>query len=459
MGVVAMAVVSLAAQTPALPPLPDVPLASFSEDARDGIDTAMQAAKAKPNDAMAVGGLGITLQAWEQWDASHQAYRRAQALAPAAADWWYLDGLVLQRLVRHGEAADAFARALALAPSMLPARARLAEARFDHGDLAGSREVYTALASEPAAAPVGEFGLGRIAAAEGRHAEAIAHFQRATALFPEFGAAYYALAQSLRASGRRPEAVTALEHHRTFGTRWPAIPDPVGARVGQVRDDPRGHLFRGLRLAEQGDLPGAIEAHEAVLARNPSLAQAHANLISLYGRVGKYADAERHYRAMLAIGLNLDEAHYNYGVLLGLQERWTEAETALRQALAANPHHAQARNNLGQLLEAARKVPEAREQYARAVAADPNLRVARYNLARMLLAQRQLDAAIAELEKLREPADAESPRYLYALAVAHVQSGRRDTGVALAREARARAARFGQGELVTAIDRDLAQLQ
>ena len=63
--------------------------------------------------------------------------------------------------------------------------------------------------------------------------------------------------------GRRDEARAALEQHRVHGARWPAIDDPLAARVALVRDDPRGHLFRGLRLAELGDLPGAIEAHEA----------------------------------------------------------------------------------------------------------------------------------------------------------------------------------------------------
>ena len=41
----------------------------------------------------------------------------------------------------------------------------------------------------------------------------------------------------------------------------------------------------------------------------------------------------------------------------------------------------------------------------------------------MLLAARQVEEAAAEFEKLREPEDAESPRYLYGLAVANVQAG------------------------------------
>ena len=118
---------------------------------------------------------------------------------------------------------------------------------------------------------------------------------------------------------------------------------PCGTGAGRSAWPPLSRAAPG----GTGDLPGAIEAHEAALARNPSLAQAHANLISLYGRTAQWAQAEAHYKALLAIGYNVDEAHYNYGVLLGLQRRWPEAAAAFRAAIDANPLHAMARNNLG----------------------------------------------------------------------------------------------------------------
>lgn len=441
------------------PALPVIAVDAFPLDARTALEAALGDATRNPSDAGAAGALGITLQAWEQWDAAHVAYQRAQALAPMSADWWHLDGMVLQRLAQPAEAAAAFQQALKLAPTLLPARARRAEALFDAGDLEASRRAYEELAGEQAAAPIGELGLGRIAARQGRHADAVTHFKRAIALFPQFGEAYYGLAQALRALERPDDARAALEQQRAYGTRWPAIEDPIAARVSSIRDDPRARLTRGLRLAEAGDLTGAIEAHEAAVAGNPSLAQAHANLISLYGRVGQWAKAEEHYKAVLALGYNVDEAHYNYGVLLGEQQRWTEAAAAFRLAVAANPLHAQAHNNLGQLLERDRKVDEALIQYQQAVAASPQFRLARYNLGRMLLAARRPTEAIAEFERLREPRDAEAPRYWYALAVAYVQAGRREEGLALARDARRLADTFGQQDLAAAIDRDVSNLK
>src|SRR5262249_27647800 len=157
-----------------------------------------------------------------------------------------------------------------------------------------------------------------IAAARQRHEEAIAHFERATALFPEFGAAYYSAALSYRATGRIDAARAALEKHEKYGARWPAIDDPVAATVSALREDAAALVRRGGARADAGDLDGAIAAHEAALAVNPSFAQAHANLISLYGRQKNWAKADEHYRTLVALGENLADAHYDYGVLLGL---------------------------------------------------------------------------------------------------------------------------------------------
>src|SRR5438093_1460240 len=219
----------LVAQT-SLPALPRLALDSYSPAARDAISRAYQDATARSTDPVAVGTLARTLHAWEQWSAAHDAYARAQALAPRAFEWVYLDALVLQRLARYADAASRLEQALRLSSDYLPARVALAES-----------------------------------------------------------------------------------------------------------------------LLESGDLAGAITAHEAALARDPSIAQAHANLISLYGRTQNWAKAEEHYRALVALGSNLGDAHYDYGVLLGLQEKWDLAAEAYRKAIGVNPRHARAHNNLGEI--------------------------------------------------------------------------------------------------------------
>jgi len=450
---------SAAAPQAARSPLPRLAFDSFPTPTREVLARAYKDAAARPNDAEAVGALARLLHAWEQWETAHEAYARAQTLAPRTFAWHYLDAIVLQRLARNTEAAGRLEQALTISPSDVPARVKLAEALLESTNLDRSQQAFESLRGVPASEPAAELGLGRIAAARGRHDEAVAHLERAVTLFPEWGAAYYALALSYRALGRRDDAQRALERQAQYGPRWPAIEDPVLATVTALRDDAQTNLQRGLKLADAGDLPGAIAAHEAALALDPSIAQAHANLIALYGRARDWQKGEAHYRTVVALGFNLADAHYDYGVLLGLQERWESAADAYRKAIAVNPRHAGAHNNLGQILEQQRQLEAAAAEYRQSVNAQPTFRLARFNLGRMLIALSRPDEAVIELGKLTEPRDAEAPRYLFALATAHVRAGHRDEGIRWATDAKQLAVEHGQHELAAAIERDLARLR
>ena len=448
----------IATSASAQPSLPRLALDTYPPAARDDISKAHRVAAGNPNDEQSVGALARMLHAWEQWDAAHEAYGRAQALAPRTFDWPYLDAVVLQRLALPSDAVVKLREALKISADYLPARVRLAEALLDAGDLEQSARLFSEL-KDPACEPAVQFGLGRIAAAQGRHAEAIQSFERAVALFPEFGSAHYALALSYRATGKRDEAQAELQRHAEFGARWPALRDPILETVDALRQDPGALIKRGTRLADAGDLEGSIAAHEAALARDPSLAQAHENLISLYGRTRNWAKGEEHYNAVARLGAMTADASYDYGVLLAMQDKSEAAAQAYRQAIALNPQHARAHNNLGQILERQRQFDAAAAEYRQAVDSQPTLRIARFNLGRMLVAQSRFDDAISELQKLSEPRDAETPRYMFALAAAHIRAGHRDEGRKWAEEARQLALAFGQTELAASIERDLATIK
>src|SRR5689334_8860870 len=142
----------------AQPPLPRLALETYPPAAREAIARAHANASAHPQDADATGAFGRVLQAWEQWGAAHEAYVRAQALAPRAFDWAYLDAIVLQRLAHADEAVDRLKAAAAVSPDYLPAKLKLAEALMDAGRLDESKRAFSAL-TDPACEPAVEFGL------------------------------------------------------------------------------------------------------------------------------------------------------------------------------------------------------------------------------------------------------------------------------------------------------------
>ena len=446
---------------PAAPALPVITLDSFPAAAREAIAAAYREAAAHPDDADAAGRLGMVLHAWEQWQSAAMAYDRAQTLAPGNAEWPYLAAVVALRAGRVADGVMLLDRTVSTSTSAsLSMRMKLAEALVNSGDLTRAAEAYAQLVKEPAAQPEAEYGLGRIAALKGDWKGAIAHQQRACALFPEFGPAHYALGLAYRNVERLDDAQRELELHRRYGPRWPVIDDPVLAKVEALKDDARANLARGIRLGNEGKVAEAIAAHGAALAKEPDNAQVHANLISLHGRLGQWADAEKHFKAVVALKSNLDEAYYNYGVVLTLQKRDAEAVDAFRHAIDANPLFAQAYNNLGVLFEREQRWEDAAGVYRRAIDSQPAFRLGRFNLGRMLIAMGRNDDAIAELEKLitMEPRDQESPRYVYALSTAHLRAGRVERALEYAREARTLALAYDQAALVAAIDKDLAAL-
>lgn len=441
--------------------LPPLAIDRFPAEARQSIDAAYREASTHPKDGTRAGQLGMILQSWEQWSAALAAYRRAQALSPRTFDWWYLAGIIETRIGRAADAAVSFERALAITPAYVPARLKLAEVLFDAGKLTASQHAYEALAlakDADSAAPAVQYGLGRIAAAHGDAAGAAAHFEDACRRFPEFGAAHYALALAYRQLGRLDAAQQEIALQQRYTNAWPGVDDPIAARIAPLRDDARAHMERGIAAWKAGKLEEAIKEHEEAVRLQPTLAQAHANLIILYGHARSAASAESHYRTVVSLNANLDEAHYNYGVLLMDLQRRDEAMDAFKQSLLVNPHNAASHASLGLLLEMRQDIAGAEEQYRLAMRDDPASRLYRFNHGRALVALGRLDDAIADFDQIQQPEDAETPRYRYALAAAHLRAGHRDQGLSLARDARALAEHYGQTALIASIDRDLATI-
>ena len=438
--------------------LPPLPLDALPTAVRERVATAYQGAVADPGSARASGSVAMLLQAYDQFEVAEAWYRRAQQLDPNAFDWAYLLGVVQAERGRNDDAARALRDAAEKLPRYLPARLKLADVLLARGEVDASAALYDEMVKEHPDAPQAHYGRGRVDAVRGRPAAAVDRFRRAIELSTGFGAAYYALGLAYRDLGRADDARAALQLYEAHRMEAPPLDDPVLARVRQLKAGPLARLAEGVRLAKEGDVEGSIREHEAALEGDASLAQAHANLISLYGRAHRWDKAEEHYRATTALAPGLAEAHYDYGVVLVEQRRPREAAEAFARALSINPNYPAAHNNLGNMLEAEGRSAEAEIHYRAAIANDPTYRLARFNLGRVLVSQQKHAEAIAEFEKTLVPEDGETPRYLYALAAAWVRAGDLDKGRRYGKEAQEKAVALGQTELAATIARDLRSL-
>ncbi|MEZ5352819.1 MAG: tetratricopeptide repeat protein [Bryobacteraceae bacterium] len=452
-------VLASCAPQPPLPPLPDVDLNLFLPAVRELVSTALADARRKPNDPSVNGRLGMLLHAHDQVAAATVAYRRAHRLDGANFAWPYYLAYTESSQGNYAAALDAIAAALRIDPSYFPASLKKAEILFEKGDLGAAAAIYSAAApAHPGSAAVW-YGLGRVEAARGETAKAVESLRKAVKLFPQYGGAHYALAQALRQLGRTAEAQAHLEPYQRFRTWTPNAGDHYLRELGELTISAIQFIRRGSELEAAGQLDGAIEMHRKAAEVDPRSAQAHANLISLYGRAGRAAESEAAYRAAIAIEPGLAEAHYNYGVLLFQQRRLPEARQAFERALVSNPNHAEAHNNIAFILETEGRQAAAIEHYRAAIAAQPGFRLAHFHLGRILTNQRRYDEAIREFESTLEPVDDQTPGFVYAMGAAYGRSGRRAKAIELLTRAHRMAGERGQADLAASIERDLRTLQ
>jgi tetratricopeptide (TPR) repeat protein len=438
--------------------LPGLVLDDLSPSVRAGILRTYNEARAQPRDAAAVERLAMLLHAYEQYSAADACYRLARRLVPRSLSAAYLSGLVQAELGDLTAAVSSFREALAMNPGYLPARLRLAETLMNAGELAASRGEYEALARDFPELAVAHYGLGRLSSAIGNAKAAAEEYERAVSVAPQFGPAHYALALAYRDLGANDRARPHLDAYAKLGTRRPTVADPLFDQVIALRSTARELIVEGGRLERAGEITQAIARHLQALEADPAAAQAHVNLIALYGRSGALEKAEEHYRAALALGSSLAEAHYNYGVLMAGLNRLVDATDAFEKTLAVDPFHAPAHNNLAALLLQQGRAAEAAAHYRAALANDPQHRIARFNLGRALVMIGRPQDAIDQLRRLLTHEDADTPRFTYALATAYFAAGDIVQAREYAQQALTSARQLGQTDLAARIEAELKKM-
>ena len=111
-----------------------------------------------------------------------------------------------------------------------------------------------------------------------------------------------------------------------------------------------------------------------------------------------------------------------------------------------------------QLLQQTGKPGAAVKRYIRTAEERPAFREARFRAGILLFELGRFREASGHLAKTLEPEDAETPRYLYALAMAQGAGGDPSEAVNSLQHARELAVRFGQHELAEKIEGDLNRL-
>jgi predicted O-linked N-acetylglucosamine transferase (SPINDLY family) len=138
------------------------------------------------------------------------------------------------------------------------------------------------------------------------------------------------------------------------------------------------------RLFATGDIAGAKQLAEEILAADPAAATA-AHVAGLIAhRESRFDDADRYLRVAIAAAPNDPEQYANHAAVLRALGRLGDAEAAARAALALAPDRVETHNNLGNILRDAGRYDESIRCYQEALRLAPQFADAWSNLAWVL---------------------------------------------------------------------------
>jgi tetratricopeptide (TPR) repeat protein len=212
--------------------------------------------------------------------------------------------------------------------------------------------------------------------------EAVACFEQALRLRPDFAAAHNNLGNVLSDRG---DAAGAADHYR----------QALRLQPGNV-----GMAFNlGNALQRQADLAGAAACFRRCLQLQPGMAAAHFCLGTVQEAQGQRDEAAGHYREALRLKPDYAEAHNNLGNVLLAQGRADEAVAHYREAVRLRPAFAEAHYNLGNACREHGEVAEGAGCYEQALRLRPDFPQAHNNLGEALLELGRVEEARAHFQE------------------------------------------------------------
>jgi protein O-mannosyl-transferase len=211
--------------------------------------------------------------------------------------------------------------------------------------------------------------LGNFLLIDGKLADALAQYEAALRLKPDFPEGHNNHGTALAHAGHPDEA--KAEYREAIRLKEP-----------EFYADAHNNL--GVALARDGDQAGALREFQAVVKARPEYLEVYFNEGNALARLNRPEEALAAYQEALRRGLNLPQLHNNYGNVLSDLGRTREALAQYVTAVQLDPNYADGYNNLGTALARAHRLPEAVKEYQQAVWLRPRATDLRLNLANAL---------------------------------------------------------------------------
>ena len=226
-------------------------------------------------------------------------------------------------------------------------------------------------------------GVGLAYQAQNQPEKALAWFQKAVDLDPDYDEAYSNVGGILVNLGRVADAVPYLER--------------------AIAINPESHVAfsnLGSAMKRLNRLDEAIACYRKSISLYPDYETAHNNLGAVLTEKGDFEGAVGHLQRAIQINPNYHEPYSNLGLAMMQEGRIKEAIACYRKALALKPDYATAHFNLGTACFQIGDLKCARRHLEQAARFTPDPVLALNNLAAVLVLQKKYDLAIAALIRL-----------------------------------------------------------
>lgn len=358
-------------------PVPKVDLSAYEPSIRTGLAAAHAAfdrvAAGKPSDAelaAAYGELAMMYHAQDIIGPAEVAYMNAGALAPRDARWPYLLAQLHADASRMPQAIKWFGVALKIDPKHPAALIALGQAHQQTGDFVAARTMFERARADPEARAAAAAGLGKVALAQQRYADAVKELEEALRLAPRATRLYQALGAAYRGLGDGAKAEQSLARFDVSGVD-PGAPDPAADALADRVLASKALLRRGQRAGKAGRFDLAVDAFRAAFAADPGNAEALANLGISLANLGQTKEAQAHLERALAMDDSNTLAHFSLAVIYDRQGFDQRAMAQYEQALRLDPENLQARAYLADARMRAGAARQAAELYRTALARAP----------------------------------------------------------------------------------------
>ncbi len=245
----------------------------------------------------------------------------------------------------------------------------------------------------------------------GRYKEAQDACERALKTKPDFHAALINLGNAMVAQGKNEEAIT--EWKKTLAT------------------NPGNHnalINIGNALRDLGRIQESEEYCRKALSLYPDNPDALLNLGNTLNDQAQYKEAEELFRRASNIKPDFAKAHNNLAITLINQLRFDEAMTAAKYAIAFDSNYAEAYGNLAVILRQLGHLPEAEEAARKALSLQPTSVEAMVDLGEILFLIDNYEEAVTLFNDALE-LEPETPRFYIKLSTALDNAGRPEEAI------------------------------